>query len=479
MDGFNENSNEQQAQQPMGCLHRFSKTIKVVIIGGLILLLMIPMFMIENLISERGRTQEEAINEVSEKWSLAQTVTGPYLNIQYPVVTENNGEKKVSIKDLILFPDELLINGQLKTEILKRSLYEVNVYQSELTLKGSFSSEELIKSRIDMGQLQFDRAAICLNLLFFSSEELIKSRIDMGQLQFDRAAICLNLTDMRGISEQISITFGDSVYVFEPGMDNRGIDNTGVHAIADLSELKNNKKLPYEVKIKLKGSQSINFIPLGKTTRVDLKANWNTPSFTGSYLPNNRDITEKEFSAQWQVLNLNRNYSQVMIDYTNFNIKNIDNSSFGVNFKIPVEQYQQSMRSAKYAILIILLTFGVIFFTEIMNKTRIHALQYLLVGLALCLFYSLLLSFSEHIGFNPAYLLSATLTIILVGGYMFGITKRKKPSLIMSGLLGVLYLYIFVLIQLETFALLTGSLGLFIILAMVMYFSKKIDWFNE
>ena len=356
MDAFNENSNEQQAQQPMGCLHRFSKTIKVVIIGLLILLLMIPMFMIENLISERGRTQEEAIDEVSEKWSLAQTITGPYLNLQYPVVTENNGEKKISIKDLILFPDELMVNGQLKTEILKRSIYEVNVYQSELTLKGSFSSEELKKSRIDM-----------------------------DQLQFDRAAICLNLTDMRGISEQISITLGDSVYIFEPGMDNRGIDNTGVHAIANLSELKQNKKLPYEIKIKLKGSQSFNFIPLGKTTRVDLKANWNTPSFTGNYLPNNRNITEKEFSAQWQVLNLNRNYSQVMVDFNTSNIKDIESSSFGVNFKIPVEQYQQSMRSAKYAILIILLTFGVIFFTEIMNKTRIHALQYLLVGLALCL----------------------------------------------------------------------------------------------
>ena len=450
MDAFNENSNEQQAQQPMGCLHRFSKTIKVVIIGLLILLLMIPMFMIENLISERGRTQEEAIDEVSEKWSLAQTITGPYLNLQYPVVTENNGEKKVSIKDLILFPDELMVNGQLKTEILKRSIYEVNVYQSELTLKGSFSSEELKKSRIDM-----------------------------DQLQFDRAAICLNLTDMRGISEQISITLGDSVYIFEPGMDNRGIANTGVHAIANLWELKLNKKLPYEIKIKLKGSQSLNFIPLGKTTRVDLKANWNTPSFTGNYLPNNRNITEKEFSAQWQVLNLNRNYSQVMVDFNTSNIKDIESSSFGVNFKIPVEQYQQSMRSAKYAILIILLTFGAIFFTEIMNNTRIHALQYLLVGLALCLFYSLLLSFSEHVGFNPAYLLSSALTIILVGGYMFGITKKKKPSLIMSGLLAILYIYIFVLIQLETFALLAGSLGLFIILAIVMYFSKKIDWFNE
>ena len=450
MDAFNENSNEQQAQQPMGCLHRFSKTIKVVIIGLLILLLMIPMFMIENLISERGRTQEEAIDEVSEKWSLAQTITGPYLNLQYPVVTENNGEKKVSIKDLILFPDELMVNGQLKTEILKRSIYEVNVYQSELTLKGSFSSEELKKSRIDM-----------------------------DQLQFDRAAICLNLTDMRGISEQISITLGDSVYIFEPGMDNRGIDNTGVHAIANLSELKQNKKLPYEIKIKLKGSQSLNFIPLGKTTRVDLGGRRIIKKFTGNYLPNNRNITEKEFSAQWQVLNLNRNYSQVMVDFNTSNIKDIESSSFGVNFKIPVEQYQQSMRSAKYAILIILLTFGAIFFTEIMNNTRIHALQYLLVGLALCLFYSLLLSFSEHVGFNPAYLLSSALTIILVGGYMFGITKKKKPSLIMSGLLAILYIYIFVLIQLETFALLAGSLGLFIILAIVMYFSKKIDWFNE
>ena len=411
---------------------------------------MIPMFMIENLISERGRTQEEAIDEVSEKWSLAQTITGPYLNLQYPVVTENNGEKKVSIKDLILFPDELMVNGQLKTEILKRSIYEVNVYQSELTLKGSFSSEELKKSRIDM-----------------------------DQLQFDRAAICLNLTDMRGISEQISITLGDSVYIFEPGMDNRGIANTGVHAIANLWELKLNKKLPYEIKIKLKGSQSLNFIPLGKTTRVDLKANWNTPSFTGNYLPNNRNITEKEFSAQWQVLNLNRNYSQVMADYNTSNIKDIENSSFGVNFKIPVEQYQQSMRSTKYAILIILLTFTVIFFTEIMEKTRIHALQYLLVGLALCLFYSLLLSMSEHIGFSMAYLVASVLTIMLVGGYMLGIIKRKKPAFIMAGLLSALYIYVFILIQLETFALLAGSLGLFVILAMVMYFSKKIDWFNE
>ena len=461
MDNLNDNLNEdfngdlaenlnETRKQASGCLRRFSKSIKAVVIAFLILLLLIPMFMIEDMISERGRTQTDAIAEVGQKWSLAQTITGPYINLKYPITQEDNGAKKVTMGNVTLLPDELSIDGQLSTEILRRGIYKVNVYQSELVIKG-----------------------------FFSSEELRKSNVDMDVLQYQRAAICLNLTDMRGLSEQVSITLNDSVYMFEPGMDGRGIESMGVHAIVDLSALKDDRKLPYEMKIKLKGSQSIYFTPLGKTTRVALKANWNTPSFDGNYLPEKREITEKDFSAQWQVLNLNRNYPQVFINYQNASIKDIQNSNFGVNLKMPVEQYQQSMRSTKYAILIILLTFTVIFFTEIMEKTRIHALQYLLDGLALCLFYSLLLSMSEHIGFSMAYLVASVLTIMLVGGYMLGIIKRKKPAFIMAGLLSALYIYVFILIQLETFALLAGSLGLFVILAMVMYFSKKIDWFNE
>lgn len=452
-EGLNENLNvglNEAKKQAGGCLHRFSKSIKVVVIAFLVLLLLIPMFMIEDMIRERGRTQSEAIAEVSQKWSLAQTVTGPYINLKYPMYYEENGTKRLTMGNVTLFPDELSVDGQLKTETLQRGIYKVNVYQSELVIKGSFSSEELRKSNLSM-----------------------------DALQYDRAAICLNLTDMRGLSEQVSIRLNDSVYVFEPGMDGQGIDNMGVHAIVNLSALKEDGRLPYEMNIKLKGSQSISFTPLGKTTKVSLKANWNTPSFDGNFLPEKRHITESDFSAQWQVLNLNRNYSQVLVDYPTTGIRDIKDSSFGVNLKMPVEQYQQSMRSTKYAVLIILLTFTVIFFTEIMEKTRIHALQYLLVGLALCLFYSLLLSLSEHIGFGPAYLVASVLTIALVGGYMLGIIKRKKPALIMTGLLVVLYIYVFILIQLETYALLAGSLGLFVILAMVMYFSKKIDWFNE
>lgn len=457
MDSLNDDLNDkvngnlgEVGKQASGCMHRFSKSIKVVVIAFLVLLLLIPMVMIENMITERGQTQANAIDEVSQKWSLAQTITGPYINLQYSIAQDDNGKKKAVAGDVILFPDELSVDGQLQTEILQRGIYKVNVYQSELLLKG-----------------------------FFSPEELKKSNVDMEALEYDKAAVCLNLTDMRGLSEQVSITLNDSVYVFEPGMDGRGIENMGVHAIINLSALKENKKLPYEMRIKLKGSQAIYFTPLGKTTQVKLKANWGTPSFDGNFLPEKRDITEKDFSAQWQVLNLNRNYSQVLVNSKSANIRDIEDSNFGVNLKIPVEQYQQSLRSAKYAILIILLTFTVIFFTEIMEKTRIHALQYLLVGLALCLFYSLLLSMSEHIGFSPAYGVASLLTIALVGGYMQGIIKKKKTALIMVGLLGILYIYIFILIQLETFALLAGSLGLFVILALVMYFSKKIDWFNE
>lgn len=452
-EGLNENLNvglNEAKKQAGGCLHRFSKSIKVVVIAFLVLLLLIPMFMIEDMIRERGRTQSQAIAEVSQKWSLAQTVTGPYINLKYPMYYEENGTKRLTMGNVTLFPDELSVDGQLKTETLQRGIYKVNVYQSELVIKG-----------------------------YFSSEELRKGNLSMDALQYDRAAICLNLTDMRGLSEQVSIRLNDSIYVFEPGMDGQGIDNMGVHAIVNLSALKGDGRLPYEMNIKLKGSQSISFTPLGKTTKVSLKANWNTPSFDGNFLPEKRQITESDFSAQWQVLNLNRNYSQVLVDYPTTGIRDIKDSSFGVNLKMPVEQYQQSMRSTKYAVLIILLTFTVIFFTEIMEKTRIHALQYLLVGLALCLFYSLLLSLSEHIGFGPAYLVASVLTIALVGGYMLGIIKRKKSAFIMTGLLVVLYIYVFILIQLETYALLAGSLGLFVILAMVMYFSKKIDWFNE
>lgn len=440
----------QQVKKP-GFFQRNAKTLKALTIGFLVLLLLIPMNMIEDLIRERNYTENEAVDEVSQKWSGRQTIIGPYLNFNYiiPYETTVEGKKVISIetKTLTLLPDELNINTNLTTKPLKRGIYEVNVYQSEVTIKGSFSATELKKRGIDI-----------------------------ERISFENATLCLGIADMRGISEQVQITLGDSIYDFEPGMNGKEMGYSGVSKIIDIPEIEK-KILPYEVKLSLKGSQSMYFVPIGKTTKVAMQADWGTPNFDGSYLPETRDITEDGFTATWQVLNLNRSYPQTIMSFGS--TSEIKDSRFGVNLRTPVEQYQQSMRTAKYAVLIILLTFAVIFFVEIMDKKRIHVLQYLLIGLGLCLFYSLLLSMSEQMNFTLAYVISAVLTIGLISLYMRGIMKKKRPALIMGGLLLALYTYIFILIQLETLALLAGSLGLFIILAILMYFSKKIDWFNE
>jgi len=451
MENQNDYSNYLPSEKRPGFFRRNAKTIKAATIGFLVLLLLIPMNMIEDLIRERNRTENQAVDEVSQKWSGQQTIIGPYLNFDYIITNKTIVEGKETIttetKNLTLLPDELIIDGNLVTEIRKRGIYEVNVYQSTLTLKGSFSPEELNKKGIDM-----------------------------ENIRFTDVTLCLGIADMRGISEQVQVTLGDSVYSFESGMNGKEIGYSGVSKIIDVPELKK-QTIPYEISLKLKGSQSIFFIPIGKTTKINMQANWGTPSFDGSYLPESHNITEDGFTAHWQVLNLNRNYPQAIMNFSNS--KDIKESKFGVNLRVPVEQYQQSMRTAKYAILIILLTFAVIFFVEIMDKKRIHVLQYLLIGLGLCLFYSLLLSMSEQMNFTLAYVISSVLTIGLISLYMRGIMKKKKPALIMGGLLLALYSYIYILIQLETLALLAGSLGLFVILALLMYFSKKIDWFNE
>jgi inner membrane protein len=450
METSNNCANHSPDDRQPGFFRRIAKTVKVATIGFLVLLLLIPMSMIESLIHERDYTEHQAVSEVSQKWSGEQTLVGPYLNFDYTIKSIIDGKENVATetKNLTLLPDELIIDGNLATEVRKRGIYEINVYQSTLTLKGSFSPEELNKKGIEM-----------------------------GNIRFTNATLCLGITDMRGIGEQIQVTLGDSVYIFESGMNGKEMGGySGVSKVIDIAELKK-QTVPYEINLKLKGSQSMFFIPLGKRTKVNMQANWGTPSFDGNYLPESHNITENGFTAQWQVLNLNRSYPQSFVNNANSN--DIKESAFGVNLKMPVEQYQQATRTAKYAILIILLTFAVVFFVEMVDKIRIHVLQYLLIGLGLCLFYSLLISMSEQMNFTLAYILSSVLTIGLISLYMRGIMKKKKPALVMGGLLLALYTYIYVLIQLETLALLAGSLGLFVILAVLMYFSKKIDWFNE
>ena len=425
----------QEKYPRQGFMQRNALSVKIILIGVLILILLIPLAMIRGLISERSETASEATTEVQNKGSSSQLVTGPFISIpcyeNYEETYYENGATKIRVKKvknyIHILPELLDITGNVETEELSRGLYD------------------------------------------------FETTILPEDIALQHATLNLGISDLRGISEQITVDWGKETLQFNPGLPSDFILSSGVSSVLPQHQkLQAGDSIEFSIQLQLKGSESIQFSPFGKTTQIHLTSNCTTPSFTGAFLPENREITNSGFTADWKVLNLNRNYPQVFTSNQYHNEEEL--SSFGVNLLLPVQQYQQSMRSVKYASLIIILTFVISFFVEVMQKKNIHPFQYLLIGLGLCLFYTLLIAISEHLGFNLAYLISAIMTIILLTLYMRGILKIRKTAFTIGGLLALLYLYIFVLIQMETYALLAGSLGLFIILAVIMYYSQKINW---
>jgi inner membrane protein len=425
--------------------------IKAILISIMTLFLMIPMAFISSLISERERTARDATEEVHRKWSSAQTIVGPILTIPfYEIPTEKDGKKEKTLNVLQILPETLFIRGEAKTQELKRGLYEIVVYNAPIELKGNFILPEAF-----------------YNL----SEEALR------EIFVEEAMLNIGISDLRGISEQVNMKWGDQQLIFNSGIQQTTIVSSGVSAHVNLKTLLDERTVEFSVRLELKGSETLRFAPLGKTTVVNLQSNCATPSFTGAFLPDNRDVNNDGFKGEWKVMDLNRNYPQMLTGYRWE--KEIDNSVFGVDMLLPVQHYQKSTRTVKYAIIIIILTFVVSFFIEVLQKKRIHPFQYLLIGLALCLFYSLLISISEHTGFTVAYGIASIMTVALLTCYMTGVLKIKKTAFTIGGLLAVLYLCIFILIQLETYALLVGSVGLFVILAVIMYFSQRINWSGQ
>ncbi len=419
----------------------------------LILILLIPTTMVRSLINEREWVQKDAIEEVSSKWARGQEISGPYLSIPYDKyvkrkVMQQDEEKEeiVKLQDWIyLMPEVLEINGEIFPKKRYRGIYEVVVYESELNISGTFNPFDT---------RQFD--------------------IPLEHIHFDQATFNVGISDLKGIEKQIQLKWDKQLFDFDAGLSSKDIAGIGINAglPVDLSENQNAHQ--FSLNLSLKGSQHVYFTPVGKTTNIRLTSNWTTPSFTGNYLPDHREVNNKGFDAHWNILHLNRNYPQAWVGSKH----TIGKSSFGLDLLLPVDNYKRSDRVAKYAILFIVLTFMVFFFVEVLNKVFIHPIQYLLVGIALVVFYTLLLSFSEHMLFNWAYLLATVLTLGLVSGYTFAILKSKQLTALISGILVILYAFIFTIIQLEDYALLIGSIGVFLILALVMYFSRKIDWYQ-
>ena len=432
----------------------FHRTLsfKLFVIGMLILILLIPKAMIMDLIGERQSNSFQVVDEVMSKWSNKQLISGPVLFIPFKKKIYNEKEDTYNevTRYATFLPKELSVNGTLLPKELQRSIYNVDVYDAELAIKGKFKNIDLAKLNIDPSDIIWDDA----------------------QLQ-------LSISDLRGINKGLELNWNDKPYTFSPGKTSSPIGHNGVSI--PLKELSaNNLNGIFSIKLQLKGSQSLMFTPLGEQTSVHLESTWNDPGFTGNYLPADRHVDDNGFQADWSVLHFNRNYPQQWVSTNqSLNQNDIENSKFGVEMVSLADHYQKNIRSAKYAILIIIITFVVFFMFEVLSKERIHPFQYIMVGSAISIFYLLLLSISEHLGFNLAYLIAALAVILLVFFYTRSFMPRFKTQLGTSLGLAGCYLFIFILLQLESFALLTGSIGLFVLLAALMYSTRKVNWYKE
>ncbi|WP_430972122.1 cell envelope integrity protein CreD [Sunxiuqinia rutila] len=424
----------------------FRFSVKLLTIGFIILILLIPKMMIMGVIHERKMTSETAQMEVHRSWSYEQTVRGPILSIPYieKIMDKDGKLVKEEHHEYHLLPKTLHVQGELFPKELNRSIYHSIVYESELQINGHFEKPDLAS--------------------FGIKPEDVK---------WDQVRVSLAVGDLRGISSAVTLKWNNRTIPFSPGMTTQLLGNNGISLTLPQNDIQN-MPADFAIQLQLKGSSAISFAPLGETTLVNLASNWNDPSFQGLFLPTERSISEKGFTAQWKVLNYNRDFPQHWTD----SAYDLKTSDFGVTLVDMADHYQKNERSAKYGILIIVFVFLSFFLNEIITKQRVHPFQYILVGFALLIFYLLLLSFSEHVGFNRAYLISALSVIAMVLAYSRSFLKTWLSSLTLTGILSLVFLFIFILLQLESFALLVGSIGLFLILGLTMFFTRKINWYE-
>jgi inner membrane protein len=424
----------------------FAVFFKLGIIGFLSILLLIPIEMIKSTISERQELNVQAKEEVGSKWANQQKITGPVLSI--PVMFESDLDGKVTQEThhYHILPETLHIEGNIQPEMLKRGIYKSVVYRSDLKIRGEFVILD-----------DFDKT----NLKTIKSQE---------------AFVTFGLSDLRGIEDEVYLKWNGQALAVNPGVSAKGLSTSGFSSHLNDFEFQKGARIPFEMNLKLKGSENLSFVPLGKSTTVSLRSAWTSPKFNGDFLPIEREVGNDGFLANWKVLELNRNYPQSWLG--NSYLNNINTSHFGVDLLMPLDDYQKSMRSAKYAFMTIVLTFLVFFLVEILGKRNIHPFEYGMVGIGLSLFYILLVSISEHSTFNFAFGISAFSIIAMITLYSLSLFKAKRHTLILATILIGLFGFLFVTLQQEEYALLMGSVGLFIILAATMYFTRNVNWNN-
>ncbi len=449
--------------------------IKGCIIGFLALLMMIPMLYVKNLIFEREERQKEAAREISSKWAGKQNIIGPVIGIPFWQTQEGDTTVRKTVRKNIAYflPDKLNITATVNPREKHRGIFKVMLYDTKATISGSFN------------QLALD-----------------KLNIPEDKVIWNEVFVIMSIADNKGLNDQLTLNWKDSLIELSP---QSGSSKDGMTALLKATSAADISNAVFTTTLDMNGSEQLFFTPVGKTTSVNIRSSWKHPSFSGSMLPQTTDVSDSGFTASWKSMSHKRNFPQQWIG-TAYNLDmyfpalaeeksvrfdgssrasdtpsgmpmaSVSSAAFGVDLFIPVNGYQKTLRTIKYALLCILLTFAAFFLIETAHKKSVHPFQYGLVGLALILFYTLLLSFSEYTGFNTAYIIASLATIGLIAWFVKGVLQSGRATSILSVVLVLIYAYVFSLLQLQDYSLLLGSIGLFLTLAVMMYFSKKLQW---
>jgi len=441
-------------------LQRRALVFKLMGVAFIGLLLFIPLGMVQSTLDERQGRQAEAVSEITQTWGGSQRVAGPVLVVPYTykvpgiesqVIQGRRIEVQVEQErrgEAVFLPERLAVEGTVVPSMRKRGIYVTPVYAAKLSISGKF-------------------AAPVFDFITVRGVEPL----------WGQARVCLAMSDLRGTQQDLVLTWGTEAVALQPGARFSGM-GAGVHAPVKLTAGEGRE---FALELALNGSEALQFLPLGRQTEVKLASTWADPSFGGAYLPTEREVGAAGFSAAWRVSYYGRSFPQQWIEggETQPSVEKIEETAFDVSLMQPVNAYRTVERAIKYGVLFITLVFTTFFLFEAVCRVRLSALNYLLVGAALCLFYLGLLALAEFTAFGVAYALAAGVSTLLIAWYARQILKSGPRACLVGGMLGGVYGYLYFVLQMEDFALLAGTGALFAVLAAVMWATRKLTGAEE
>ncbi|MEM7253415.1 MAG: cell envelope integrity protein CreD [Pseudomonadota bacterium] len=445
----------------LGASRSLSIIGKLFFIGIVIYLLLAAISMVRALVFEREHRADEVASEIAKLWGQPQFIRGPVLAVPFGVAGELPGAEYATIQGMAYFlPSTLDIHGTLEPEIRRRGLFDTAVYTLNAQVRGEFPTP-------GVGALRG---------LVPNPDEVI--------LVWERARMLVGLSDLRGMRSNTVLTLGGRDFAFRPGAQHFVVTSQGMNA--DVSTLFTDgntdsaSTLPFSFAIELNGSRRARIAPFADETKVSLTSSWPSPSFEGEFLPIEHSISDEGFEADWHVSHFARGFTNVLVS-TGLNQEmrqKISNATFGVSLYQPVTPYRKVQRAIKYGLLFLVFTFGFYFLVELATRQPIHPIQYATVGIPLCLFFLLLVAFAEHLGFAVAYAAGTAAVVSLVAFYSYRMLRSAKRTILITALLSGMYAFLYSLLELESYSLLSGAIGLWVLTAIFMFVTRRINWYG-